>query len=77
MHDHWRYRTSAAGWGAVLAYGGLVCSVIVPVFVPSPTFVWQANLYESGFCSSTVTSRLHDEVYLLYSSRCRMPLPAI
>lgn len=32
-------------------HGGLVCKEITPEFVPSPTFTWQANLYDSGFCS--------------------------
>ena len=32
-------------------YGGLVWIETTPVFVPSPTFSWQANLYDPGFCS--------------------------
>lgn len=36
---------------AAPGHGGLVWNVISPELVPSPTFSWQANLYDSGFCS--------------------------
>ena len=65
----WSSMSSSKGQ-AVPGHGGLVCNVIAPVFVPSPTFSWQANLYESGFCSvckmsTQLVCRRHHSIFSL------------